>query len=92
MAELTHPQDDAPGLPLEPPLVPPAQPDGPTERRYREQLSWDSVSKGTHLINCWYQRNCAFNVFVRDGVVVREPAAISSAKAGRPRRRLWFRA
>ena len=66
------PHDDSPEAGIEPPTVAPPPLDGPTERRYREKLAWDSVSKGTHLINCWYQRNCAFNVFVKDGVVVRE--------------------
>ncbi len=39
---------------------------------YRQKWRWDRVVRGTHLINCWYQRNCAFNVFVKDGVAVRE--------------------
>jgi DMSO reductase family type II enzyme molybdopterin subunit len=39
---------------------------------YREHWRWDSVSKGTHLLNCWYQRSCAYNVFVKDGAVVYE--------------------
>ena len=49
-------------------------PPGPpsTEDGYRSRLKWDSVARSSHLINCWYQRSCAFNVFVRDGVVVRE--------------------
>lgn len=42
---------------------------------YRRQWRWDSVSKGTHLLNCWYQRNCAYNVYVRDGAVVAEEQA-----------------
>ena len=28
--------------------------------------------RGTHFNNCAYQTNCAFNVFVKDGRVVRE--------------------
>ena len=44
--------------------------------RYRKRWRWDSVAKGTHLLNCWYQRNCAYNVYVRDGAVAfEEPAA-----------------
>jgi len=42
---------------------------------YRERWRWDSVSKGTHLLNCWYQRSCAYNVFVKDGAVVYEEAS-----------------
>lgn len=44
---------------------------------YRDRWRWDSVAKGTHLLNCWYQRSCAYNVYVKDGAVVyEEPAAI----------------
>lgn len=44
--------------------------------RYRERWRWDRVTKGTHLLNCWYQRNCAYNVYVRDGTVAfEEPVA-----------------
>ncbi len=39
---------------------------------YREKWSWDSISKGTHYVNCWYQRGCCWNVYVKDGVVFRE--------------------
>lgn len=47
-----------------------------TAERYRRRWRWDSFAKGTHLLNCWYQRNCAYNVFVRDGkVAFEEPAA-----------------
>jgi len=42
---------------------------------YREHLAWDRVVKGTHHVNCWYQRGCTFNVFVKDGVVMREEQA-----------------
>jgi len=48
----------------------------PWAERYRSRWRWDRVSKGTHLLNCWYQRNCAYNVYVRDGrVAFEEPAA-----------------
>ncbi|MDE3094820.1 MAG: molybdopterin-dependent oxidoreductase [Chloroflexota bacterium] len=33
------------------------------------------MSKGTHLLNCWYQRNCAYNVYVKDGAVAFEEAS-----------------
>lgn len=43
---------------------------------YRARWRWDGVVKGTHLLNCWYQRSCAYNVYVKDGkVIFEEPAA-----------------
>ncbi len=39
---------------------------------YRRQWTWDRVSKGTHFVNCWYQRGCNWDVYVKDGVVFRE--------------------
>ncbi len=39
---------------------------------YRERWRWDRISKGTHYVNCAYQRGCAWNVYVKDGVVWRE--------------------
>ncbi len=39
---------------------------------YRKQWTWDSVSKGTHFVNCFYQRGCNWNVFVKNGIVWRE--------------------
>ena len=44
---------------------------------YREKLAWDRVAKGTHHVNCWYQRGCTWNVFVKDGLVLREEQAAS---------------
>ncbi len=38
---------------------------------YREKWTWDHVIKGSHYANCGYQR-CAWNVYVKDGVVWRE--------------------
>ncbi|MBI4493406.1 MAG: molybdopterin-dependent oxidoreductase, partial [Chloroflexi bacterium] len=35
-------------------------------------LPWDRVVKASHMTNCWYQRACAYNLFVSDGVVLRE--------------------
>ncbi len=43
--------------------------------RYRARWRWDRVVKGTHLLNCWYQRSCAYDVFVRDGAPVFEEVA-----------------
>ncbi|MBW2712322.1 MAG: molybdopterin-dependent oxidoreductase, partial [Deltaproteobacteria bacterium] len=39
---------------------------------YRNKFTWDSISKGTHHVNCWYQRGCNWNVYVKDGIVFRE--------------------
>jgi len=38
----------------------------------RTKWTWDRIVKSTHYVNCAYQRGCAWNVYVRDGVVVRE--------------------
>jgi nitrate reductase alpha subunit len=42
---------------------------------YRSRWVWDRVAKGTHFVNCWYQRGCNWNVFVKDGIVFREEQA-----------------
>ncbi len=39
---------------------------------YRQKWTWDRIAKGTHHVNCWYQRCCNWNVFVKDGIVWRE--------------------
>ncbi len=39
---------------------------------WRAKWQWDSVAKGTHFVNCWYQRGCNWNVYVKDGIVWRE--------------------
>jgi DMSO reductase family type II enzyme molybdopterin subunit len=39
---------------------------------HRSRWTWDRVSKGTHYVNCGYQRGCAWNVYVKDGIVWRE--------------------
>src|SRR4030067_403250 len=41
----------------------------------RDLWDWDRVVKGSHLTNCWYQRACNFNLYVKDGVVLREEQA-----------------
>ncbi|MBI2183134.1 MAG: hypothetical protein HYU31_20295, partial [Deltaproteobacteria bacterium] len=38
----------------------------------RQSWDWDRVVKSSHITNCWYQRNCNFNLYVKDGVVLRE--------------------
>jgi DMSO reductase family type II enzyme molybdopterin subunit len=45
------------------------------EDLYRQQWTWDRVVKGTHFVNCWYQRGCNWNVYVKDGIVFREEQA-----------------
>jgi DMSO reductase family type II enzyme molybdopterin subunit len=42
---------------------------------YRRAWSWDRIAKGTHYVNCWYQRGCCWDVFVKEGVVFREEQA-----------------
>jgi DMSO reductase family type II enzyme molybdopterin subunit len=42
---------------------------------YRQKWTWDRIAKGTHYVNCWYQRGCNWNVFVKDGLVLREEQA-----------------
>ena len=39
---------------------------------WRAKWRWDSVAKSTHFVNCWYQRGCNWNVYVKDGIVWRE--------------------
>lgn len=40
------------------------------EDLYRREFTWDSVGKAAHCINC--VGNCAFDVYVKDGIVLRE--------------------
>ncbi len=42
---------------------------------YRKAWTWDKTVRGTHMINCWYQAHCAFDVYVKDGIVFREEQA-----------------
>jgi DMSO reductase family type II enzyme molybdopterin subunit len=42
--------------------------------RYRGKWTWDSVSWGTHSVDC-YPGGCSFRVFVKDGKVLREEQA-----------------
>ena len=39
---------------------------------YRERWRWDKIVKSTHFVNCWYQANCCWNIYVKDGLVWRE--------------------
>ena len=36
---------------------------------------WDKVVKSSHLTNCAYQQACNFNLYVKDGVILREEQA-----------------
>ena len=42
---------------------------------YQERWRWDSVVRSSHFVNCWYQAHCAWNVYVKDGLVWREEQA-----------------
>ena len=42
---------------------------------YRSQWTWDKVVRGTHILNCWYQAHCSWDVYVKDGLVFREEQA-----------------
>lgn len=42
---------------------------------YLERWKWDKVVRSSHWVNCWYQAHCAWNVYVKDGVVWREEQA-----------------
>jgi DMSO reductase family type II enzyme molybdopterin subunit len=39
---------------------------------YRHRMTWDRRVRCTHIVNCWYQRNCSWEVYVKDGLVLRE--------------------
>ena len=42
--------------------------------RYRQKWTWDSVTWGTHSVDC-YPGGCPFRVYTRDGRVIREEQA-----------------
>lgn len=42
---------------------------------YRTQWQWDKVGRSSHFVNCWYQSHCAWDVYVKDGMVWREEQA-----------------
>ena len=42
---------------------------------YRGKWTWDKVVRSSHFVNCWYQAHCAWDVFVKDGMVWREEQA-----------------
>jgi anaerobic selenocysteine-containing dehydrogenase len=57
------------------PDVPPAGPISAWEERYRAKWAWDRTAKSTHFNNCAYQTHCLFEVYVKDGRIVREEQA-----------------
>jgi DMSO reductase family type II enzyme molybdopterin subunit len=60
--------------PTEPPVAgaAPPPPYGDWRDVYRERWRWDKVVRNSHWVNCWYQAHCAWNVYVKDGMVWRE--------------------
>ncbi|MBW2418683.1 MAG: molybdopterin-dependent oxidoreductase [Deltaproteobacteria bacterium] len=48
--------------------------DGDWAKRYRDKWSWDSVTWGTHSVDC-YPGGCPWRVFTKDGRIVREEQA-----------------
>ena len=62
------------GADATPPVLPPVPPYRAWEDLYREAWRWDRVVRGTHLrANCFSA--CAFDLYVKDGVVWREEQA-----------------
>ncbi|MFN8628640.1 MAG: molybdopterin-dependent oxidoreductase [Candidatus Binatia bacterium] len=53
------------------------------EDLFRQRWVWDAVAKGTHHVNCWYQRGCNWNVYVKDGLVFREEQAATYTPTNR---------
>lgn len=50
------------------------------EDLYRQKWTWDEIAKGTHYVNCWYQRGCNWNVYVKNGLVLREEQSATYAQ------------
>ena len=42
---------------------------------FRDRWRWDKVVRSSHFVNCWYQAHCAWDVYVKDGLVWREEQA-----------------
>ena len=72
---------------VSPPAFDPPPAYGDWRDLYRERWTWDSISKSTHYVNCAYQRGCAWNIYVKDGIVWREEqvADYPQTNSGRPR-------
>jgi DMSO reductase family type II enzyme molybdopterin subunit len=56
-------------------MPPPIPPYRTWEDVYRGKWTWDKVVRSSHFVNCWYQAHCAWDVFVKDGLVWREEQA-----------------
>ncbi len=56
-------------------VPPPIPPYRGWEDVYRGKWAWDKVVRSSHFVNCWYQAHCAWDVFVKDGLVWREEQA-----------------
>jgi DMSO reductase family type II enzyme molybdopterin subunit len=67
-------REEAPPVML-PEGVPAAPAYGDWRDVYRERWAWDEVVRSSHWVNCWYQAHCAWNVYVKDGLVWREEQA-----------------
>lgn len=54
--------------------------------RWRRRWTWDYTARSTHFNNCAYQAHCAFEIYVRDGRVIREEqaATYTTARPGLP--------
>ena len=63
----------APGEPAARTPAPPAY--GDWRDVYLKRWAWDKVVRSSHWVNCWYQAHCAWNVYVKDGLVWREEQA-----------------
>jgi len=57
------------------PVLPPVSEYRRWEDVFRKQWVWDKVGRSSHFVNCWYQAHCAWNVYVKDGMVWREEQA-----------------
>ena len=58
---------------------------GDWAKKYREKWSWDSVTWGSHSVDC-YPGGCPFRVYTKDGRIVREEQAgiLSPVEPGIP--------
>jgi DMSO reductase family type II enzyme molybdopterin subunit len=74
LASLAGCEPSPPGADSPAPPLHELEPREPTDflERYRRKWSWDGVARGTHNLNCGFQPNCAFDIYTRDGVVLRE--------------------
>ena len=55
--------------------APPIPPYRTWEDVFRNKWRWDKIVRSSHFVNCWYQAHCAWDVYVKDGIVWREEQA-----------------